>query len=494
VSGNVVRVDTPGSQGTKTTVYDYYPDNQRRMVIDPRGGADVYYYDALGRIYWELSGQLEDSCCIDGDVMVDTFWSYDDAGDITDVWADGRTSVTDGAHTHYQYNAAGEVVSELAPGGGNPTRYQRDLAGRVTKQTDPDGVVTDFTYDLAGRATSATLTGTDGSHSTTAYDYDADGRLVREQQPNGQVQTWTYDLAGDQTSTTEHLTAATTRTVVQGYDLDGHPVETTDAQGHTTWTTYNSWGLPEQVVEPPTASNPSPADRTWTYGYEPGGSVAALTSPGGATQQYTYDQLGQLTTVTAQDPSDSGANVTRHFGYSNAGDLTSIDTPQGTERYTWGSRGQLLSARGPIGNEEYVYDDYMRLMMVRSQDFPTSVYGRITQYMHDQSGRLTGITDSYNGKNVGVTRTYSQLTGLPDHDTYQSQLASTATIAYGYDAYGRRASDTVTNTSGVQVSQTQYHYDSLNNVTSQAVTNSQGTTTGSAARIGDSRAQAASAT
>ena len=51
---------------------------------------------------------------------------------------------------NYVRNGFGEVIRETAPDAGTTT-YVRDLRGLVTQQTDGRGIVTNRTYDNAGR-------------------------------------------------------------------------------------------------------------------------------------------------------------------------------------------------------------------------------------------------------------------------------------------------------------------------------------------------------
>jgi YD repeat-containing protein len=52
--------------------------------------------------------------------------------------------------TTYVRNGFGEVIQEASPDAGTTT-YARDLRGLVTQMTDGRGVVSNMTYDNAGR-------------------------------------------------------------------------------------------------------------------------------------------------------------------------------------------------------------------------------------------------------------------------------------------------------------------------------------------------------
>lgn len=394
---------------------------------------------------------------------------------VTDTWVDGSNG-RNGARTRYEYNGAGEVIKEWRPGVDRPTLYQRDVQGRVTKQTTPDGVVTEIVYDLAGRATSSTRVGTDGTRQTTSATLDAAGRITSVTEPNGHYQSWTYDRASRVTSMSENLTSTTSRTQTQSFDAAGNLVRATDPLGNATWNTYNSWGLLEQKVEPSTAGAPTLLDRSWTYRYEPGGEIASETAPGGVVRESNYDIVGQLREVYADDPSQPSAYVEHSLTYSKAGALTSVDTPSGVQRFTWGSRGQLLTARGPLTNADYSYDDNMRLREEHSYKTNGVDTLATTTYWYDAAGRPAGSSGELNGKYQSVERAYD-INGRPHTDTYRSndvldfagQPAQTGVNFYDYDAFGRRAVETLRSPGGAFKSSTSYTYDSVDNIVTRAV-------------------------
>lgn len=486
ISGNQTRIDVDlGGGKTRSTVSTYTPAGQLRAVTETRGATTDYQYDELGRLVWAARLPLEEPCCSDGPVAVPTVLEYDDAGDVTDIWDRGvngqgplATDAVVGAHTHLVYNAAGELISRTDPGVAHPVVLERDLRGRVVGETSAAGVRTEHLYDLAGREISTTRVGTDGTRLTQTYQRDADGRITSQTRPNGQQRTWVYDRAGHLSSLTEQLTATTFRTVRQGFDAGGRLIKSTDANGHTTWTLYNAWGLIDKTIIPSAPQASILPDRMYQYTYEPGGEVASLISPGQNTRRYTYDIAGQLTSITASTGADyAGTLVERHLSYTNAGDIASIDTANGTERYRWGSWGQLLNAAGPLMNADYGYDDLMRPNEVTRSSVAATGSLNSFSFFYDTSGRPNRVTGGVNGKNQSVTRQYDPNTGAVAQDASTSndvvshwQNVATAATSYTYDAFGRKASDTVTNAAATQSLKTQYGYDSVDNLTSKTTT------------------------
>jgi YD repeat-containing protein len=114
------------------------------------------------------------------------------------------TSITNarGVTTNFTYYASGAGASLMhtavrpADGNGHGTAtYTMTYTpiGKLDTATDPDGVVTDNTYDGTGNLTATAL---DPAHinSITSYTYDSVGNVVSTTDPRGFTTTSTYDL------------------------------------------------------------------------------------------------------------------------------------------------------------------------------------------------------------------------------------------------------------------------------------------------------------
>jgi YD repeat-containing protein len=130
-------------------------------------------------------------------------WTYTRYGQM--LTADGpRTDVNDvTTYTYYDATDAemgrrGNLAS-ITDALGHITQFTSyDLNGRVTSITDPNGVYTDFTYDLRGRLASKAVGG-----ETTHYTYDPVGQLTQVSLPDGTSLTYTYDPAHRLTAITD---------------------------------------------------------------------------------------------------------------------------------------------------------------------------------------------------------------------------------------------------------------------------------------------------
>ena len=122
---------------------------------------------------------------------------------VTRTWTNGPLVTSDlaylvwgnyTAYTSYQYNSAEQLETTIvatsivsnAPGyySGMETTYGYDWAGRVNREVDPNGDITDYTYDFLGNLIEVQQGTNDTDNSnmveTAAYTYDADGDVTQQ--------------------------------------------------------------------------------------------------------------------------------------------------------------------------------------------------------------------------------------------------------------------------------------------------------------------------
>jgi YD repeat-containing protein len=118
---------------SQTTTHSYDRTDLEVQVKDPRNNLYASAYDALSRLIRET----------------------DQGGAQVNLTRDGQDEVTAYADprslsTTYTRNGFDEVTQEASPDRGT-TSYVRDLRGLVTQEADGRSVVTNRTYDNAGR-------------------------------------------------------------------------------------------------------------------------------------------------------------------------------------------------------------------------------------------------------------------------------------------------------------------------------------------------------
>jgi RHS repeat-associated protein len=447
--------------------------------VDPTGARTQATYDDLGRQITATRIERKPASA-----AYTTTMEYDDAGRLVKQTAPGPGTKI----TSYEVNAAGEVTTVTDPLT-NETSTDYDLAGRVVKVTDPNGNATVAEYDLAGRQITAKDLNSSGVvQRISSYGYDPADNPTSATSPEGHVTRQTFDALNRLTSLIEPVSAGESITTSFGYDATGARTRLTDGRGNATWTSYNSLGLPETVTEPATTAHPNPADRTWTHLYDAAGNQVATLQPGGVRIDRTFDHLGRLTTETGAG--GGAASAERTFGYdladrlTTAGDLTigyndrglPLQISRGATQesaYSYDALGNPTQRIDAAGTLTYGYDPASRLKTITAtsgqagtQSFDYDALDRLTaQTLKNGSGtELAKITYGWDKDDNLTTKTTSGLAGAGTNTyTYDHANRLTSwttpggiTTAYEWDAAGNRT----------KAGDKTYTYDERNRLTS----------------------------
>ncbi|WP_460149148.1 RNase A-like domain-containing protein [Pseudomonas sp. S3_E10] len=385
-----------------------WEDNGRVVVHNADGSQEVYVHDDRARLVQRIDP--------DG---AQHFKSYDDKGRLT-VEQDPL-----GAVTAYQYDDAGRLVA-LFPGDDEPTsyehdngfvrvvrrgeavwKYERNDQGDVTRRTDPDGEVTDYSYNKYGQLTGVWYP----DHSCHRLVWNERGQLIEEQLPNGGAKRYRYD------------------------DL-GRQIAREDEQGALTQYQWDSVGRLIRIV--------LPGGATREYSYNPYGKITAERDELGHVTRYEYaDGLHLISRRLNAD----GSQV--NYRYDNARLLlTEIENEVGeTYRLNYHPNGLIQQEIGFDGQRTaYVYDLNGNLQEKTEHGDDSSQL--VTFYQRDHAGRLVRKTLPDGNK---VDYTYDRQGNLLSVDDghwalayeYDSQNRLTGehqgwgTLRYGYDACGQ---------------------------------------------------------
>ena len=158
---------------------------------------------------------------------------------------------------------------------------------------------------------------------------------------------------------------------------------------------------------------------------------------------YTFDSMGQLTTV------EDETGVTK-LQNNERGLLTRVENPAGdVVQYGYDEYGQKTVMTYPDGTQaRYAYDEMSRLVSVTAPD------GTATRYEYDLLGRRTRTTDGTlttayrydkNGnlteqKNNEITLTYQYDKTNRMTEEMRTENGKTLRSSYGYDAAGQLTS------------------------------------------------------
>jgi RHS repeat-associated protein len=202
------------------------------------------------------------------------------------------------------------------------------------------------------------------------------------------------------------------------------------------------------------------------YSYDAASNRTSLTAPDGSTNNYNYDTLNRLTTLTNSLTGQFG------FGYDALSRRTQLTRPNGVNtNYNYDSVSHLLSVLHQAGSTTldgagYGYDFAgNRTSKTNYLNGITSNYGYDAIYELQQVTQGGSITESYSYDAVGNRLSSS---GVPTYSYNPSnELTSNSSGSYTYDANG----NTLTDPSGKS-----YSWDFENRL-SQVVNPGVGTTT-----------------
>jgi len=307
--------------------------------------------------------------------------------------------------TGYGYDAAGRPIQTTDPATGT-VQMAYDAAGNTlalttTDRTNGNAVIALQTmgYDALNRViTSTVVTNTAnvaGSALTTLTAYDQDGNVAQTQQPNGDVVYNAYDAA-DRLTNVEIDPGPTPLTKAQaathpsyeayGYDGAGNQTVSVDADNRTTTTQYDGDNRATQSVAV-SAPPTGTTTITTTLSYDPDGN--------------TVSQMRQTTNTTlpGQVQTHTAANA------YNAADWDTSATDDGyTTTYGYDAAGQQRT--------KTIVDGSAPIMM-----------------QLDAEGRVTSISEGYGGAGPYTTAYTYNADDLPT----TVSLPGGVTEAAGYD-------------------------------------------------------------
>jgi RHS repeat-associated protein len=449
----LVQQDLPPIAGQARTLHKGY-DVHGDVMSETDAGNHVttHAYDALGR---KTSTTLP-PIAAEPDAVLG--FGYDLVGNLTsqtDARGNTTTTVYDDLNRKTSQTDPATADAQGAPGTDNGRFTQHwtyDVAGNVLTHFDRRSIVTTTTYDRENRPLIVTRDGlttstrsydedgrlhtdTDALGRLTTNTYDDAGRRIKEERPLGFVQSWTYEPLGDVHSETDADGRTTTKTYTPRRLLDSetnHASETTtygyDGEGHRT-----------------AMRRPLGEGHDWTYTYDEGDRLVAVTDPAGvatgSSTTFGYDLDGQLTRQTdTNGHTTTYAYDARHHRTGLLYPTTAEGTASGS--WTWDPDGNIATHTTPNGKLITSTFDALSRPTSESVDTPLATEIATTTWHHDGNGNLTAIDETVNGTTRHATRHYDAFDRL-DTDTDVHGKA----LVYVYDAVGNRtqlSSDGVT--------------------------------------------------
>jgi len=443
------RYDTTGRTSSTTqanglTTQRSYDAAGRLLAVAHSGagqdlGTTRYHYDALGRLVMSedpLGGR--------------SYVFYDDQGN--------KAAQLDasGLLTEYRYNGAGQLTRTLAyaaritptqlPQAGlpnlaalRPSRSEQDrlswqtydAAGRLSKEINAHGAVTQLSYDAAGKlirsARHATLiditrlgeqvedssitVAASAADRTTRHFHDADGLIVATLDAEGYLTEWRYDSAGQSTQVIRHAQAVAAdkvngelNTLQEAVKAGIHTIERSfynargqvngqvDAQGYLTEIIYDANGNVARRIRYATAvgegqalaelrPGPDAQDRSALMRYDGHNRLVEETDHQGTITRYRYDGMGNLIATTRAAGTPEAAS--RLAKYDLQGRKIAELSANGAALLTDNMGVEEIERLWQRYGQRYNHDALGR------KTGSTDANGNRTSYVYDAAGRLT---------------------------------------------------------------------------------------------------------
>jgi RHS repeat-associated protein len=331
-----------------------------------------------------------------------------------------------------------------------------DANGNLKTLEDPDGNITEYSYDAGNRLTLVTR----ADSTELENEYWPDGSLKTQIDGANKATSYAHDPLGHLTSVTDPLLRATTFS----FDAVGNVKSKASPGGScgaspSGCTTYTYDAADElKTISYSDGTTPNVTGLT----YDPNGRRTGMTD-GTGTSSYVWDSLGRLKQST------DGAGKTVKYGYDLKGQVTSITYPSGADHVvtrTYDDAGRLATVTDWLDQETHFDFDANS-----NPDLVTYPNGTTAEYGVDAADRLMSIIDKKGTStfaSFGYTRTDANLlasgtfTGVTQpNETYGysdlNQVTSVNTTGYDYDP-----ADNLT-----QMGASTLAYDSANELTAK---------------------------
>jgi len=446
----VSMTEATGTAGSRTTTYKYLSNTidlptqiSRPSISTARKSSNnttITYNAQNNPLTITHSGHAPGGTAISRQIT----FAYNLFGQVTSF--DGpRTDVSDiTTFAYFECTTGGACghLSSITDSLGHVTTFNAyDAHGRVLEMTDPNGLKTNYIYDLRGRVLSVTQTPAAGIGRTTQYTYDNAGNLIQVINPDGVTLAYTYDAANDLRTVTDNLG----NRVTYFYDLKGNRTKTftSDPDGTLVRSIENAYDVKNRVSQ---------------------------INEGGAITQLLWDGVGNLT--FEQNP----RNFITRYVYDALDRLSQTQYPTGVADYGYDVNDNLSQAMAPnSATTQYVSDDLGNRLQEVSPDrgtinsthdaagnvkTATDARGIIVAYAYDALNRPINV--DYPGTAEDVGYTYDSCpNGIGRVCATQDAAGSTAFV---YDAFGN-VTEMHRTEAGV-VYTTRYTYDTANRITS----------------------------
>lgn len=429
LSGRALTVERGVGTGDRATyaTYAYSPNGQRTALTDANGNKTEYAYDGFDR----LKRMKMPDLVTKGIASTTDYeeYGYDAAGN--------RTSFRrrDGQVIGYSFNPLNRMSVKDIPGGtSEDVYYSYDKAGRMTSarfgSTGGQGIVT--TYDSAGRKQTETSF---GRQLTSGY--NAAGQRTRLTWPDSFYVEYAYDAAGRLTEVRENgATSGAGLLVTLAYGPLNRRTGISRSNGALTAYAYDVAGRLTALSHTALPNGPSSVQ---TVSYTPASQISSLNQTG--TPYVWTGQPASEVTYTPDNLNRIGNIASLSGGYDARGNLTY----DGQRTFTYDVENKLRTSSAWAGGSPMTltYDPAGRLRQVSSSSTEQLLYdGDALVAEYDSGSSL--VRRYVHGTGIDEPLIWYEGSGTSNrnwlHADRQGSIIATstaiATTTYAYGPYG----------------------------------------------------------
>jgi len=408
----------------------------------------------------------------------------------------------------YHFNTDGSLAS-IQDMNSNTITIENDVNGRISTVTDANNRSLTFSYGSNGRV--ETITDFSIPARQWTYGYDENDNLITVTDPDDKTIQYQYD---DHHNLTAIVDARGNTVSSMGYDDNDKVVSFTNKGG--------TYGIEYDPVSNLTTKI-DPEGKIFSFNYDVNGNITNKLNPKndtlnltwdaninvtgkenarGIETAYTYDDRGNLLSVT-RDSGAGGSNLTTLYEYDTRFDKVTKITPPLGEGYEttfiYDDNGNLTERHSPTGTNYFLYDSngnltqttdpdgYISAMEYNPNGYLTRVYVPGTDpviettYTHDERGNILTKTDP-NGNITtyhydGLDRLQWVEDATPKHNRTSFEYDANGNLIlirdpklnetkFEYDQHNQLFKRIDGNASPTLKRETEYAYDSRGNLTS----------------------------
>ncbi|OFS25005.1 DUF6531 domain-containing protein, partial [Clostridium sp. HMSC19A10] len=380
--GNIIKEVNPNYYDLRTKdgvgiEYVYDKDNRKIKTIYPDGGIERFFYDPSGNVIRHISPE---------------YYSLES---------------DDGLGYSYTYDEANHLKSIINEEGITEKTFEYDLHGNIIKETDADGHISLYKYDLVGNITEKKTPAEKDDNGNILYNvvyyeydrngnkilekhgidliaendvclrcheinftYDSENRIMEVSDKYGSKARYRYDCLNHKTYESFKINDDTTKVIHYKYDKVGNLVEKKEEIN-------GRFVAPEKVGK-----------NAWAitkYEYDRNGNITKIITPKGYEIGRVYDEGDRIVEEHESDL-DNGIRRSRVYEYDKADNIIGISEYSGSDAEAITKKFRMY-----YNYDETFFDRYMKSKendkFLEEKNFEFDKKKK--KYRYDEQNRLT---------------------------------------------------------------------------------------------------------